>query len=521
MPDQILFAGENRPPCRSLARRAIALVAVTSASVAALYGPQTLSPGTPDRIQSEDTSSASPASLSAQQIVDALLNDSLGRLSKAEDPASDELICTGNSKAKIVLDPTVAATVPTDEASVASPDTDIGEQTTGLSPDQQSLVATSETISGRSRGEVARLIEHTVESGDTLSRVFADQGLSPSLLAKLLQSGKEAKQASRLVPGQKLRFALGAEGELRKLIIHRDALRAVEITYDGNDFRITQHAAPLERKVKEALGIIETSLFAAAVDAGLPNSIAVKLAELFSWDIDFSLDIRPGDRFTVIYETGYLDGEEVEHGPILAAEFVNQGVAHRVVRYTDPLEHTDYYRPDGQSIRRSLLRSPVKFTQITSGFSKARKHPILKRVRAHTGVDYAAPIGTPVRAAGDGAVSYRGFQGGYGMTVVVEHRGEKSTLYAHLSGFAKEIDVGKKVRQGDIIGYVGQSGLASGPHLHYEYRVKGEPLDPLTAAVVDAEPLQERFRSDFSVKTAQWIAELDAATATRLAYLRH
>ncbi len=243
----------------------------------------------------------------------------------------------------------------------------------------------------------------------------------------------------------------------------------------------------------------------------------MELANIFGWDIDFALEIRAGDQFTVVYQEDYLDGRKLRDGPILAAEFVNQGRTYRAVRYVDKNGHADYFTPDGKSVRKAFLRTPVKIARISSRFNLRRKHPILNRIRAHKGVDYAAPKGTPIRASGDGRISYRGRKGGYGKTVIIEHGGGISTLYGHMSRYARKKRTGTRVKQGDIIGYIGKTGLASGNHLHYEFRVNGVHRNPLTVKLPAAKPIARNLKADFERQIQPLIAQLDALSRTMLA----
>ena len=240
----------------------------------------------------------------------------------------------------------------------------------------------------------------------------------------------------------------------------------------------------------------------------------MELAGIFGWDVDFALDIREGDQFAVLYEQLYLDGERIGTGNILAAEFTNQGKIHRAVRYTDPQGHTDYYAPDGHSMRKTFLRTPVAFSRISSRFNLARKHPILNRIRAHKGVDYAASRGTPITATGNGKIDWLGKKGGYGNTIVIQHGSKYSTLYAHLNSYGRGLKKGSRVRQGQIIGYVGSSGLASGPHLHYEFRVDGVHRNPLTVKLPNAAPLPAKYRDQFKLASSNLLAQLETAKTT-------
>jgi murein DD-endopeptidase MepM/ murein hydrolase activator NlpD len=236
----------------------------------------------------------------------------------------------------------------------------------------------------------------------------------------------------------------------------------------------------------------------------------MELAGIFGWDIDFALDIRKGDSFKVLYEEIYRNGEKIKDGDILAAEFINDGEVYRAVRYTNPkTDRTEYYTPEGKSMRKEFLRTPVNFTRISSRFTTARYHPVLHKFRSHKGVDYAAKRGTPIRAAGDGKVIFKGTKGGYGRVVILQHGSKYTTLYAHLNSYDKSISVGKKVKQGQTIAYVGSSGLATGPHLHYEFRVDGVHRNPLTVRLPSSEPVPQSHLASFEQTTAPVLAQLD------------
>ena len=248
----------------------------------------------------------------------------------------------------------------------------------------------------------------------------------------------------------------------------------------------------------------------------MTDALIMELVGIFGWDIDFALDIRNGDNFALLYEEQFLEGEKVKDGPIVAAEFTNQGRTYRAVRYTNAKGRTDYFTPDGHSMRKAFLRTPVDFRRISSRFGK-RQHPTLNKMKMHKGVDYAASRGTPIKAAGDGKIIFRGRKGGYGRVVIIQHGGRYSTLYAHMEHFKKGQYVGKRVKQGDIIGYVGSSGRATGPHLHYEFRVNGTHRNPLTVKLPDAAPIEREYRKDFELKSRGLLSQLDTHTRTRVA----
>jgi murein DD-endopeptidase MepM/ murein hydrolase activator NlpD len=282
----------------------------------------------------------------------------------------------------------------------------------------------------------------------------------------------------------------------------------------GLKANVVQNA--LETRTRTVGGRISSSLFEAVEQSGAHDQTAVELADIFGWDIDFVLDVRPGDTFVVTYQEIWRDGHYLKDGPVLAASFVNQGHEYRAVRYSDPSGATSYYTPDGRSMRRAFLRAPLEFSRVSSGFNTARMHPILNRIRAHKGVDYAAPIGTPVRAAGDGTIRFAGVMGGYGNLVEIEHTHSITTVYGHLSRFAHGIHPGTRVTQGTVIAYVGMTGLATGPHLHYEYRVNGIFKNPQTVPLPAAAPIDAKLSGDFHAHTAPLLASLDLAAGPML-----
>jgi murein DD-endopeptidase MepM/ murein hydrolase activator NlpD len=345
-------------------------------------------------------------------------------------------------------------------------------------------------------------------------------GLSANLLHQILHSSKSAKHLTDIRPGQILHVELDDEKNLQSLTLEIDRVNSLHIKSVSSGFHTSEQAKKLETRTAHTHGVIQSSLYSSAKQAGLPETTIMELAEIFGWDIDFALEIRSGDSFTVIYEEEFLNGEKLRTGPILAAEFINQGHSYRALRYEDKSGKAAYYTPEGQSMRKAFLRAPVDFRRISSHFTKERWHPVLGKKRPHRGVDYAAATGTPIQAAGDGKIIHRSRKGGYGRTVIIEHARGYSTLYAHLSSYAKQARLGGQVKQGQTIGYVGQSGLATGPHLHYEFRVNGAHRDPLTVKLPDAEPIAKRYRSDFLLKTQPLIAQLDTLNRILVAYAR-
>jgi len=357
----------------------------------------------------------------------------------------------------------------------------------------------------------------TVKSGDSLAGIFSRLDIPARQLHDLLEQGGAASNLKRIYPGQTLRLMTSKDEGLLKLSYQIDKLSVLEISRDGKDFDIsTTHLTPERREISTS-GVIDSSLFVAAQKAGLSDGLTMELAGIFAWDVDFALDIRKGDQFTVLYEELYLDGDNIGRGNILAAEFVNHGKRYQAVRYTDAGGKTDYYSLDGKSMRKTFLRTPVEFSRISSRFSLGRKHPILNRIRAHKGVDYAASRGTPIKATGNGKIVHRSKKGGYGNTIIIQHGSKYSTLYAHMSKYRSGLKVGSKVKQGQTVGYIGSSGLATGPHLHYEFLVNGAHRDPLKVKLPGADPLNKKYMDDFHAKAESLIAQLNLVRDIQLA----
>jgi murein DD-endopeptidase MepM/ murein hydrolase activator NlpD len=352
-------------------------------------------------------------------------------------------------------------------------------------------------------------ITTTIRNGDNLSLIFGRLGISAQELHNVLALGGETQTLKNLFPGEEIRLQTGPAGEVLALTYDMDESHTLWVLRSQNSFTSHVVAHPLEKRITQASGAISDSLFLSSQRAGLSDNLTMALAGIFGWDIDFSLDIRDGDRFSVIYEEVYKNGEKLRDGDILAAEFVNRGQVFRAVRYATANGNAQYYSPTGKSLRKAFLRSPVAFTRVSSGFSLGRLHPILNKIRAHKGVDYAAPIGTPVKSTGDGKIVFRGVKGGYGNAVIIQHGSRYSTLYGHLSGFARGMSVGSRVNQGQVIGYVGMTGLATGPHLHYEFRIDGVHRNPLTVAFPDAAPLTAQQLAGFTQQSLPYLAQLD------------
>ncbi|MCP1728487.1 murein DD-endopeptidase MepM/ murein hydrolase activator NlpD [Natronospira proteinivora] len=348
-----------------------------------------------------------------------------------------------------------------------------------------------------------------VKPGETLARLFQRNGLNRTDLHHIMQLGGEVQSLARLSPGDQIEVRDDGHGNILGLSRQVDSERILHVHQSDDGFEKELETLPVQRQINYASGEIKRSLYQDARAAGLSNNLIMNLAGIFQWDIDFILDIRDGDEFVVIYEEIYRDGEKVRDGDILAAEIVNRGNRIQAVSYTDPEGDQDFYTPDGDSMRRTFLRAPLEYMRISSHFNPNRRHPTLNRIRAHRGVDYAAPTGTPIRAAGDGRIVQRGRRGGYGNTIQIRHGERYQTLYAHMSRFASGLSVGSQVQQGDVIGYVGQTGLATGPHLHYEFLVDGVHRNPVTVDFPAADPVGDEFREDFLTTTAPLVAHLE------------
>ena len=349
----------------------------------------------------------------------------------------------------------------------------------------------------------------TIKSGDTLASIFAKKGLSSTTTHQIAKLNEQTKNLRYIKPWQEIQLLLDDECKLRQMKYIPDITRTLLVqriddqSYTSQIINYQLDPYPVYRE-----GEIENSLFEAAAKANIPEDVIMDLAAIFGWDIDFSLDIRKGDRFGIVYEELYKDDVKIRNGRILSAEFVNNGKTYRAVYYTDPTGESDYFSPDGKSMRKAFLRSPVDFRRISSRFSNKRWHPVLSKWRSHKGVDYAAKRGTPVRASGDGKVIFAGRKGGYGRLVVIRHGGRYTTAYGHLNGYARGVRSGKKVKQGQIIGSVGTSGLATGPHLHYEFRVNGVHRNPLTVKLPEAKPVHPTYLSHFNEKTQVYLSML-------------
>ena len=349
----------------------------------------------------------------------------------------------------------------------------------------------------------------TIGRNDTLDQVFRGLQLKLSDLAELRSLPDVRKSLDVIRPGDVIQLT-HLNGEIKSLTRRINETATLSVTRADEGFSANILENPLETEEHTLRGTVDSSLYVAVNSAGGTDRLAVELADVFKYDIDFVNSVQPGDSFLVVHEQAYQDGVFMRDGDILAAEFVNAGKAYRAVRYVGPNGRADYYTPDGRPVRKAFLRYPVDYARISSGFSTARRHPVLNRVRAHKGIDFAAPTGTPIKAAGAGRIVSRGRSGGYGNVIVLAHSGGVTTLYGHMSRFAKSLSVGSHVDQGQVIGYVGMTGLATGPHVHYEYRVNGVHKNPAKVTVAKADPIPASLMADFKAKTEPLLARLDA-----------
>jgi murein DD-endopeptidase MepM/ murein hydrolase activator NlpD len=356
-----------------------------------------------------------------------------------------------------------------------------------------------------------------VKKGDSMALIFRRAGEQASTLHSILASGTPAQQLKHLKVGQTVEFGYDADKQLQQLKFSPKKTQHLVVSRESGQWQPKLISEQIEIRLQHATGVIKDSLFLSGSRAGLSDNTIMQLAGIFGWDIDFALDIRRGDQFSLIYETRHLDGEKIGDGQIIAAEFINQGKSYQAVRYTDASNDTEYYSPDGRSMRKAFLRTPVKFSRISSRFTNKRWHPVLKRWRSHRGVDYAASRGTPVKATSNGKVAFKGNKGGYGKAIFLQHGKTYTTVYGHLNSYAKGLRKGAKVKQGQIIGYVGSTGLATGPHLHYELRVNGVHRNPLKVKLPKAHPIAKQYLPDFKSEAQPLLAKLALINSAKLA----
>ena len=354
----------------------------------------------------------------------------------------------------------------------------------------------------------------TIRSGDTMEKLFRKNNLDLGHLMSIAELDEAKTRFRRIKPGDVFEVTHD-DGGVVSLYSELSLTSALQIERQNSGFAAEIIDRPIEIRKRMAHGVIHSSLFESAAEAGLSDKVIMNIAGIFAWDVDFVLDIRQGDNYFVQFEEIWQDGKYVADGEIIAAEFNNNGRTIQAIRFIDDDEKTDYFTPTGDSVRKAFIRAPVDFTRISSNFNPNRKHPILNRIRAHRGVDYAAPRGTPIKASGDGKVIFRGTKSGYGKTVILQHGGNITTLYAHMNSYVLKVRVGTRVKQGQTIGFVGKTGLATANHLHYEYRLNGVHRNPRTVALPDAEPIDAQYRDKFMAAAEPILKELEQFKSTQ------
>jgi len=397
----------------------------------------------------------------------------------------------------------------------------------GLAPDTNTLDITPEIITEalalpaltNSSGTGTFERESVVQSGDTLNHTLSRLKIDDLEIQRLLGTDAVRELASSIRAGKRIQATTTQEGQLVSIKFERNDAPALTIRKQGDSFITEESSDLLETRVVMRSGRILSSLYGATDSAGIPDKIADRMAETFSTSLDFREDLRRGDTFSVIYTVNYRNGEPVSAGQLLAAEYVNAGKPYRAVLYRDPLGREAYYTPEGESLKKGFLRSPLEFSRVTSSFSNSRKHPVYGFHRAHTGVDFGAPTGTRVKATGDAVVKFAGRKGGYGNLVILRHSNGYETYYAHLSKFAAGLRSGSPVSQGQVIAYVGSTGASTGPHLHYEVRIAGRPQNPMAIKLPGAPPLATAQRARFMEQTSNWSDKLALLRGTNLAAL--
>ena len=380
--------------------------------------------------------------------------------------------------------------------------------------DQETLLLEAAALMPAPEPEFDKLVLN-VSSGDTMEKLFRRNNLSLGNLMSIAQLDEAKQRFRRIKPGDVFEVTHD-DGQVISLYSELNLTSALNIEKQESGFAAEIVERPVEYRKHMAHGVIDSSLFESGAAAGLSDKIIMNIAGIFAWDVDFVLDIRRGDSYYVQYEEIWQDGKYVADGEIIAAEFNNNGRTIQAIRFVDDAQRADYFTPAGDSVRKAFLRSPVDF-RVSSSFNPNRLHPVLKTRRPHRGVDYASPRGTPIKASGDGKVIFRGVKSGYGNVVILQHGGNITTLYAHMSSFNRNVGNGTRVRQGQTIGYVGMTGLVTGVHLHYEYRLNGVHRNPRTVKLPHAEPIDDQYRAQFLAEAAPILEELEQFKNTKLA----
>jgi len=348
---------------------------------------------------------------------------------------------------------------------------------------------------------------HEVKDGENLTIIFEDYNISLNTVYKILKLDRENENELRdIKPGDEIKFSF-INDRLNRIEIKKDTLNSIRVNV-ADDISIEKIVKDIKKVRSISIGEVQSSFYESGLKANMPESIIMDFAFIFGWDIDFFFDVRNGDTFSVIYETDYSEGEKISSGDIVFAEFVNNGQRYVAQRYFDNDLGKQYFDENGNNVKKAFLRAPLDFAYISSHFNPNRMHPILHKIKAHNGVDYAAERNTPIKASGDGFVQFIGRQRGYGRTIEIKHGGNIKTLYAHLERFNNKIKVGDKVKQGDIIGYVGDSGDATGPHLHFEFWQGEVRTDPVKVELPSAKPINQSELKNFNTLLQESIETL-------------
>ncbi len=348
----------------------------------------------------------------------------------------------------------------------------------------------------------------TLREGETIATLFNRLKIDHSELHSMITAHPRNKILTHIRAGDRIQVVYDDQHSVHELSYRPNLTTQLTIrrAVEGFDSNLT--SVQLDHRQAYTHAVIKNSLFASGKRQQIAGHLLKELVEIFQWDIDFAKNIRSGDSFSILYDESYLDGQKVGTGHIAAAEFTNQGRTYRAIRFIDPKGHVDFYTPNGMSMKKQFTRTPVRFTRISSTFSLGRWHPILHRLRRHQGVDYAAPSGTPIKSTANGQVVFKGRKGGYGNVMIIQHGRQYSTLYGHMKAFAKGLNVGSRVQQGQLIGYVGMSGLATGPHLHYEFLINGVHRDPLTVKLPIGSPVPYAYKNQFRAHVNRMLAHM-------------
>jgi murein DD-endopeptidase MepM/ murein hydrolase activator NlpD len=347
----------------------------------------------------------------------------------------------------------------------------------------------------------------TTERGDSLATLFKHMGLNAKTLTAIIQNNPHTKTLTQIKPNQVVQFLI-RDTELEQLILPLSATQSLTVKRLNNHFETQIQTLATYTKPETITGTIHQSLYTTAKTTQIPYALMQQMADILSWQINFSRDLREGDQFSIHYEVHYINNKRIRTGDILAVSYTNQGKQYQAIRHQTKTGKVDYFTPEGKSLRKAFSRYPIQFSHISSSFNLSRMHPILKKRRPHRGIDLAAPIGTPIHATSDGRITSIGYDDGYGNKIKIQHTGPYESLYAHLLKFKKGLKRGDMVNRGDIIGYVGQTGLADGPHCHYEFRVNQQPKNPATIALPEALPIPQSELAAFRLHANTALAEL-------------